>query len=194
MALTLPYPTLGPGVVDEDQLNSNNTTFASKFGNIDNADIKALAGILTSKLAADNYEIVLSTSLHGTEINTNAGTASYYVVGSIPYDTTNTTYTVSAIDTMSYAAAARTAAVFTLFYGTAAQYIAGTATTIKAGISTGAGAATFTGTAISSFTTSITTSSTAPSYFILDVTTTGVSWAANDSFGISIKLKKALRT
>lgn len=199
MALTLSYPTLGPGVVDEDQINSNFSTISSKFGNIDNSDIKSGAGIATSKLAAENYEIVISRSIDGNAAAGNdegldASTSTYFIVGGIPYDSANTTYTISAIETMTYAAGARTAAVYTLWYGTAAQMIAGTATSIKTSISTGNGAATFTGTALSSFTTEVTTSSTAPSFFILDVTTQGASWAATDSFAISIKLKKALRT
>jgi hypothetical protein len=192
MSLTIPNSFSSGSVVSASEVNDNNTAIAAKFGNIDNSDVKAAAGIDVSKLSASNYEAVIVCNLVGTELN--ASTASYMVVGSVPYDTTNTTYTISAIDTMTYAAGARTAAVYTLFHGTAAEYIAGTATSIKTSISTGAGAATFTGTALSSFTTSITTSSAAPKFFILDVTTAGVSWVATDSFSICIKLKKALRT
>lgn len=193
MSLTLTYPTLGPGVVDPDQINSNFSTISSKFGNIDNADVKASAGIDVTKLSASNYEFVLSRSISDGS-GLNAATTAFFLVGGIPYDSANTTYTISAIETFTYAAGGRTAAVYTLFYGTAAQYIAGTATSILANISTGTGAAVWTGTALSSFTTSVTTSSVAPSFFVLDVTTQGITWATLDSFNISIKLKKALRT
>lgn len=58
MSVTLTYPTLGPGVVDSAQLVSNFSTLASKFGNIDNSDIKASANIALSKLAA-SYEYMV---------------------------------------------------------------------------------------------------------------------------------------
>jgi hypothetical protein len=198
MALTLPYPTLGPGFVNASEINANFTAVSQKFSNIDNADIKASAGVEVSKLSASNYEIVLTRTIDGSATaaeGLDAAAGTRFIVGSVPYDTANTTYTITAIDTMTYAAANTvTEAVFTLWHGTDAQLIAGTATSIKTGITTGPGDDTFLGTAISSFTTSITTSSTEPKFFVLQVTTQGTTWAATDSFGISIKLKKALRT
>ena len=191
MALTLPYTDLS-GVVDDTKLEADLTAIANKFGSIDNSDIAAGASIATSKLAASNYELVLSAVVQGTDLN--SATTAYFLVGGIPYDTQADTYTISAIETLTYAAAAATtAAQYTLLYGTAAQLIAGTATSIKTGISTGTGAAVWTGTALASFTTSVATSST-PAFFVLDVTTQGVDWDAADRFVISIKLKKALRT
>lgn len=55
MSLTLPYPTLGPGVVDPAQLNENFSAIVTKFGNIDNSDIKSGAGASIDKLSA-SYE------------------------------------------------------------------------------------------------------------------------------------------
>jgi len=58
MSLTLTNPTLGPGVVDADELNDNFSDIASKFGNIDNSDIKSGAGISIDKLSA-SYEYMV---------------------------------------------------------------------------------------------------------------------------------------
>lgn len=57
MSLVLPNPTLGPGVVNSSELVENFSAIATKFGNVDNSDIKASAGIELSKLAA-SYEYV----------------------------------------------------------------------------------------------------------------------------------------
>lgn len=191
------YP-LAAGAVTRSVLNAIFAAIVSKFaGGIDNSDISASAAIATSKLAADNYELLIPFTIMGT-VTANegllAGTGSYHVVGSVPYDAAAATYTIVGLDSMTYAAGARTAAVYTLLYGTAAAFIAGTATTILSGITTGTGAATFTAAALTPAVTSITTDATLPKYFILDVTTQGVTWAVTDSFSLTIKLKKALRT
>jgi hypothetical protein len=64
MSLTLPYPTLGPGVVNSAELVLNFSAISSKFsGNIDNSDIKAAANISLSKLAA-SYEYITINLTH----------------------------------------------------------------------------------------------------------------------------------
>ena len=55
MSLTLTNSTLGPGVVDAAKINENFTAVATKFGNIDNSDVKSGAGISVDKLSA-SYE------------------------------------------------------------------------------------------------------------------------------------------
>jgi hypothetical protein len=70
MALTLTNPTLGPGVVDATEINENFSDISSKFGNIDNSDIKASAGIALSKLAASYEYLPVSVKLtDGTATN-----------------------------------------------------------------------------------------------------------------------------
>jgi hypothetical protein len=63
MSLTLPYPTLGPGVVNSAELVLNFSAIASKFGSIDNSDIKAVANIALSKLAASYEYMVVRLSI-----------------------------------------------------------------------------------------------------------------------------------
>ena len=65
MALTLSYPTLGPGVVSASEINSNFTTISAKFGNIDNSDIKAGAGISIDKLSASYEYMSIGFTLAG---------------------------------------------------------------------------------------------------------------------------------
>ena len=196
MALVLPYPTLS-GTVTASYINSNFSAIATKFGgNIINADLSSTAAIATSKLAADKYEIVLGLTIGGSataDTDLDAAVGSRFFLGNIPYDTAGATYTITSAETMTYAAGARTAAVYSLFYGTAAQLIAATHEVIDTGITTGTGAATYTGTTLGLDDTSITTTTT-PQFFVLQVTTQGASWAVTDSFHISLKLKKALRT
>jgi hypothetical protein len=71
MAVTLPYPTLGPGVISDDEINSNFSTLASKFGSITNSDIRANAGVSIDKLSA-SYEYItiklFDTATTGTGI------------------------------------------------------------------------------------------------------------------------------
>jgi hypothetical protein len=185
MALVLPYNDLS-GVVDDAKLEENFDAIASKFnGGINDDDVQNSANININKLSARKYEFVLGVTLIGSQLN--ASTASFIVVGGIPYDTINTSYTICAIEHLTYTAGAVTAAVYDLKYGNHSDGF----TAIKTGISTGTGS---TQTAESSFTSSVSTSSTRPNFFILDVTTAGVSFAATDSWALSIKLKKDLRT
>jgi hypothetical protein len=67
MSLTLPYPTIGPGPVDNEVLQENFTAIANKFGNIDNSDMKTAGGVSIDKLSA-SYEymnVVLSGATTG---------------------------------------------------------------------------------------------------------------------------------
>lgn len=69
MSLTLTNPTLA-GVVDATDINENFADVTSKFGNIDNSDIKAAAGIALSKLAASYEYLPISVRLtDGTAAN-----------------------------------------------------------------------------------------------------------------------------
>jgi len=52
MAIVLPYPSLGTGVVDPSKLEANFSELASKFGAITTSDLAASAGIANSQLAA----------------------------------------------------------------------------------------------------------------------------------------------
>lgn len=65
MALTLPYPTLGPGVVNSAEIVSNFSAIATKLSNIDNSDISNNAGIAVSKLSA-SYEYVVAVLAHSS--------------------------------------------------------------------------------------------------------------------------------
>lgn len=186
MSLTLPYSNLS-GVVDDAKLEANFNAVANKFsGGINDADVQNSANINVTKLSASKYELVLSCSLVGVKLNETAANT-FIVIGGIPYDTTADTYTISGIEHLTYTTAGVTAAVFTLLYGNHTDTFA----TIQAGITTGTAS---TQTRETGFTSSITTSSVRPKFFVLDVTTQGASFAATDSWAISIKLKKALRT
>ena len=184
MALTLPYSTLS-STSDKSEIEQNFTAVANKFGSITNADISDLD---SSKLSARNYDVVLQYNVVGTALNTAAtGT---WVIGGIPYDSTQgaVTYTIVAVEHMTYClAGATTAAVMTLQVGHTNTFSA-----VKSDITTSiaAGGAQ---TAESGFSTSFTTSATQPVWFILDITTAGAGYAANDGWAICIKLKQVLR-
>lgn len=70
MSLTLTNPTLGPGVVDATDINENFSDVSSKFGNIDNSDIKSAAGISIDKLSASYEYLPISVKIaDGTAAN-----------------------------------------------------------------------------------------------------------------------------
>lgn len=70
MSVTLPYPTLGPGVVDNAKIESNFSTLANKFGNIDNSDVKSAAGISVDKHSASYEYLPITVKLvDGTAAN-----------------------------------------------------------------------------------------------------------------------------
>jgi hypothetical protein len=71
MAVTIPYPTLGTGVVaDSTKIDDNLAAVVNKFGNIDNSDIKSGAGISIDKLSASYEYLPVSVRLtDGTAAN-----------------------------------------------------------------------------------------------------------------------------
>lgn len=70
MSLTLTNPTLGPGVVDSTEIDANFSDISSKFGNIDNSDIKSGAGISIDKLSASYEYLPITVRLtDGTAAN-----------------------------------------------------------------------------------------------------------------------------
>lgn len=174
--------------IEAAELNENFTDVETVLnGGIGNDNISSSAAISTSKLAADEYEITLQTRLYATELN--AAVSAFWLVGSIPADA-NETYTVTALETQTYAGGARTAAVYTLEYGNVTSGFS----TIKAGITTGTGSSTFTANRLTSLTnTACSVSTSTQNYFRLDVTTQGASWATTDHFVLTIKLKRALK-
>jgi hypothetical protein len=70
MSVTVTNSTLGPGVVDATEINENFADLVSKFGNIDNSDIKSGAGISIDKLSASYQYLPISVRLtDGTAAN-----------------------------------------------------------------------------------------------------------------------------
>jgi hypothetical protein len=148
------------------------------------ANLNASAGITNGQLANDDFEFVLGIQLDGTELL--KGTTGFIVVGAVPYDSTGGTggYTILGIEHMTYAVTGGlTAAVFTLNYGNHTDGF----TAIKTGITTGTASGQ---TRETGFTSTIAISATRPNFFVLDVTTAGVTWALVDSWQLSIKLKR----
>lgn len=90
MALTIPTPVLGTSLADSTLIDGNFTAVVSKFGNIDNSDIKAGAGIDTAKLAAKHYEMVFSLDFVGTPA---ASAVVPVALIAVPQDDTTSSYT-----------------------------------------------------------------------------------------------------
>ena len=63
MAVTLPYPTLGPGPVNNEQITENFTTVTDALVNIDNSNVRTGASIDVDKLSAQ-YEYMVVPLAH----------------------------------------------------------------------------------------------------------------------------------
>lgn len=70
MAVTLPYTTLGPGVVDAAQINANFAAIVTALTNIDNSNVKSSGGISIDKLSASYEYLPITVKLtDGTAAN-----------------------------------------------------------------------------------------------------------------------------
>jgi hypothetical protein len=171
---------------DKSEIETNFTDVVNKInGNLDNTSIGSGAAIDTGKLSARDYEVVLTLVLNGTDLN--ALNTHFFVVGGIPYDSTaGTGYTILGVEHLLYigpGGGGGTALVGDLKVGNHNDGF----TNIKTGISTG----TANGETVESgFTTTYTLDSARPEFFIFDVTTAGVGFAAGDSWALSIKIKR----
>lgn len=81
MAVTLPYPTLST-TSDKAEIESNFSTLGSKFGQIDNADVKSGAGIDVDKLSAQYEYCTVTLRVLGALSGTG-----YKDFVPVPYDT-----------------------------------------------------------------------------------------------------------
>lgn len=91
MAVTLPYPTLGPGVIDAAQITANFNAVLSAVSTIDNSDVEDGANLDINKLSA-SYEYLAvklsgaTTGAIGTVVDFfplyDDGKGSWTVVGS----------------------------------------------------------------------------------------------------------------
>lgn len=92
MALSVPNPVLGTGTSDSTKIDANFNAVVSKFGNIDNADIKAAAGIDISKLSASHFEVVFNLCLTANNAIPAANANRPLVLCAVPQDDTTSSY------------------------------------------------------------------------------------------------------
>jgi hypothetical protein len=195
MSLTLTNPTLGPSgqIVDATDINENFADIATKFGNIDNSDVKSAAGIDVAKLSAQNYEFVVNLEIKPTTA-VAPGTSATIPIAMVGLPAILTTDTFTIVD-MSYAITdSGDAAATTTFNVSWGSFIAGvwTATSSILNATNITGGTAMQSAAITPTASSITGSTGTERFIALFLTAIGANAlnTAYSSLVVSIRLKR----